>query len=75
MSVENVFIAHTLTILKDIIQVKKNDFMLSQHELQISQGIIMDLISNKFDKKSMAGGANFDDLDRFWKYSDSLYTY
>lgn len=29
MSVQAVFISHTNSIVKDIIQVKKNDFMLS----------------------------------------------
>jgi hypothetical protein len=29
MSVESIFIAHTYSIVGDIIQVKKNDFMLS----------------------------------------------
>jgi hypothetical protein len=29
MSVESIFLAHTYSIVGDIIQVKKNDFMLS----------------------------------------------
>ena len=29
MSIANIFIAHTYSIVGDIIQVKKNDFMLS----------------------------------------------
>jgi hypothetical protein len=29
MSVESIFYAHTYSIVGDIIQVKKNDFMLS----------------------------------------------
>ena len=36
MSVESIFYAHTQSIIEDIIQVKKNDFMLSQNELLIS---------------------------------------
>lgn len=36
MSVESIYYAHTHSILGDIIQVKKNDFMLSQNELKIS---------------------------------------
>ena len=44
MSVENVFIAATFSVVKDIVQVKKNDFMLAQNELLISQNLILELI-------------------------------
>ena len=43
--------------------------------MKISQRLIVDLINNKnFDKKSL-GGPKLDNLERFWEYSDSLYTY
>jgi hypothetical protein len=58
MSVENLFFAHTDAILNDIIQVKKNDFMLSQNELKISQGLIIDLVQRKnFNFESLASCA------------------
>ena len=44
MSVQSIFLAHTYSIVGDIIQVKKNDFMLSQNELKISKGLINELI-------------------------------
>jgi hypothetical protein len=44
MSVVNIFYVHTHSILNDIIQVKKNDFMLSQNELKISKILIVDII-------------------------------
>lgn len=56
MSVESIFYAHTHAIVGDIIQVKKNDFMLSQNELKISQSLIVDLIEGRnFNKKSLLG--------------------
>ena len=36
MSIRDTYFKHTHEIIQDIIQVKKNDFMLSQNELQIS---------------------------------------
>ena len=58
MSVENIFFAHTHSILNDIIQVKKNDFKLSQNELKISQGLIVELIQRKnFNYESLTSCA------------------
>ena len=59
MSVESIFYAHTHSIVGDIIQVKKNDFQLSQNELKISQSLIVDLIEDKnFNKRSLLGPNN-----------------
>lgn len=63
MSVENLFFAHTHSILNDIIQVKKNDFKLSQNELKISQGLISELIQRKnFNYESLASCAKDTDM-------------
>ena len=37
MSVHSIFIAHTHSIVGALVQVKKNDFMLSQNELRVSR--------------------------------------
>ena len=78
MSVESIFYAHTHSIVGDIIQVKKNDFMLSQNELKISKIMIMDLAQNiNFNKRSLGGPSlpSSVDLTRFKKYCYSLYDY
>ena len=75
MSVESIFLAHTYSIVGDIIQVKKNDFMLSQNELKISKGLINELIQDtNFNKKSL-GGPGLDDLTLFKKYIYNYYDY
>ena len=75
MSVESIFLAHTYSIVGDIIQVKKNDFMLSQNELKISQTLIKELIEgSNFNFKSL-GGPDLDSLELFYKYSHSAYKY
>jgi hypothetical protein len=75
MSVESIFIAHTYSIVGDIIQVKKNDFMLSQNELKISYNLIKELIEgSNFNFRSL-GGPNLDDLSLFNKYTYSAYKY
>ena len=72
--VENVYIAQTFIIMKDIIQVRKNDFMLLQQELQISASFFQDIIDRNFNIESLLGPPPYN-LDRFWRYSDSMYTY
>ena len=75
MSVQSIFLAHTYSIVGDIIQVKKNDFMLSQNELKISQGLINELIEgSNFNFKSL-GGPGLDDLTLFKKYTHNLYDF
>jgi hypothetical protein len=80
MSVESIFYAHTHSILGDIIQVKKNDFMLSQNELKITQAIIVDLIigaksmRGSFNPESLAG-PKLNDLSLFYSYCGSAYYY
>lgn len=67
------FIAATFSIVKDILQVKKNDFMLVQNELLISQHLILELVKgNIFNKKSL-GGPNLDDINVFNRYIGSEY--
>lgn len=74
-SIESIFYAHTQSIVEDIVQVKKNDFILSQSELKISKLMIMDLIENKnFNKRSL-GGPALNDLKLFKKYCYPLYEY
>ena len=68
ISVESIFIAHTHSIVGDIIQVKRNDFMLAQNELKIAKLLITSLIAGRnFNRKSL-GGENLDDLTNFKKY-------
>ena len=75
MSVESIFYAHTYSIVGDIIQVKKNDFMLSQNELMISQTLIRELIEGaNFNFKSL-GGPRLNDLTQFNQYTYSAYKY
>lgn len=75
MSVQSIFLAHTYSIVGDIIQVKKNDFMLSQNELKISKGLINELIKGgNFNFKSL-GGEGLDDLTLFNKYTHNMYYY
>ena len=73
MSIENMFLSHTHSMVQDIIQVKRNDFMLVQNELKISRILLMDLIEKyNFNPKSI-GGPNLDDLTNFRKNCESLY--
>jgi hypothetical protein len=74
MSVESIFYAHTHSIVGDIIQVKKNDFMLSQNELKISQSLIVDIIERRnFNRKSLLGPNN--DMSLFKEVAGSMYDY
>ena len=45
ISIENVYIANTINLINDIIQVKKNDFMLSQHDLKVTNRVILDIMN------------------------------
>ena len=55
--------------------MKKNDFMLSQNELLISQTLIKELIEgSNFNFKSL-GGPGLDDLTQFNQYTYSAYRY
>jgi hypothetical protein len=75
MSVVSIFISHTHSIVGDIIQVKKNDFMLAQNELKIASALIVSLVMDRnFNKKSL-GGPNLNDLSRFKKYCSNAYLY
>lgn len=66
LSVVSIFDAHTYSIVKDIIQVKRNDFMLVQNELKASASLIVDLIDRKnFNKNSLYENS---DLTRLEKY-------
>lgn len=54
LSVVSIFDAHTYSIVKDIIQVKRNDFILVQNEMKASASLILDLIEDKnFNKFSL----------------------
>jgi len=59
MSLQSVFLSHQNSIVKDIIEVKKNDFMLCQNELKLSKILMVDIIersnpsTNKFNKRSI----------------------
>mmetsp|Transcript_14635 Transcript_14635/g.22694 ORF Transcript_14635/g.22694 Transcript_14635/m.22694 type:complete len:107 (+) Transcript_14635:89-409(+) len=75
MSVESIFIEHTHSIVGDIIQVKKNDFMLSQNELKIASSLIVNLIERRgFNAKSL-GGQALDDLSRFERFTENANLY
>lgn len=47
LSVVSIFDAHTYSIVKDIIQVKRNDLMLVQNELKASSTLMIDLIERR----------------------------
>ena len=54
LSVLSIFYAHTHSIVQDIIQIKRNDFILVQNELKSSGSIILDIIEGKnFNKYSL----------------------
>ena len=59
MSLQSVFLSHQNSIVKDIIEVKKNDFMLCQNELKLSKILMVDIIernnprTSKFNKRSI----------------------
>ena len=54
VSVLSIFYAHTHSIVQDIIQIKRNDFILVQNELKSSGSIILDIIEGKnFNKYSL----------------------
>jgi hypothetical protein len=63
MSVESIFLAHTHSIVGDIIQVKKNDFMLSQNELKISQNLLVDIMERRNFNPASLLGTNTNDAD------------
>ena len=45
LAVENVYIANTINLINDIIQVKKNDFKLTQHDLMVTNRILLEIIN------------------------------
>ena len=47
LSVVSIFDAHTYSIVKDIIQVKRNDLMLVQNELKASSSLLLDLVERR----------------------------
>ena len=69
MSLRSVFLSHQNSIVKDIIEVKKNDFMLCQNELKLSKILMVDIIErnvparNKFNMRSIynANGVTIED--------------
>jgi hypothetical protein len=86
MSVESIFYAHTHSIVGDIIQVKKNDFMLSQNELKIAQRLIVDIHERRnFNVRSLLGPGNdlapfkqltmnaYDQLEHYKKTGEDLH--
>ena len=83
MSVVSIFDAHTYSIVKDIIQVKRNDFILVQNEMKASASLILDLIEDKnFNKYSLyedaaAGPTVYDQVTmrRLRKYLRSAQIY
>ena len=73
LSVTNTFLAHLNAMVQDVIQVKRNDFMLVQNELKIAGILIMDLIQrNNFNARSL-GGPSLNDLTNFRANCESLY--
>ena len=71
MAIRDVFFADTYSIAKDIMEVKANDFMLSQNELRISQRLIVDLIERRHFNSRSLGDPNTGDLSRFKEYCGS----
>jgi hypothetical protein len=69
MSLQSVFLSHQNSIVKDIIEVKKNDFMLCQNELKLSKILMVDIIerndtsNNKFNMRSVynSNGKNIEE--------------
>lgn len=75
MSIESILISHSYSIVGDIIQVKKNDFMLAQNELKIGQLQIQSLIERRNFNRASLGGPDLNDISRFKKYCGSAYKY
>ena len=79
ISVENIFYSHIYQIMRDIIKLKKNDFLLSQNELKAAGPMIVEIIErNNFNTTFLLG--NNSDLKPFhklggnlWKYSAAFY--
>ena len=73
MSVSNMYLSHLNAMVQDVIQVKRNDFMLVQNELKIAGILLMDLIErNNFNARSL-GGPALNDLTNFRANCESLY--
>ena len=63
LSVVSIFDAHTYSIVKDIIQVKRNDLMLVQNELKASSSLLIDLIERRnFNRYSLYEDADPSDV-------------
>ena len=63
ISVISIFDAHTYSIVNDIVEIKRNDFMLVQNELMASGNIIVDMIE-RTRMNNMSLYEDFDPLDK-----------
>jgi len=71
VSVESIFYAHTYQTMRDIIKLKKNDFILSQNELRVAGPVIVDIIERKNFNASYLLGPN-NDLEPFYRVGGPL---